>query len=190
MKKISILIIFLGVLLSIFSQPPHIMAESKKAENFELRDPWDYRFSLEQFKGNPVILHFFRIYCGGRITKESFKQIKELNKVCTKLCKGKKCTEGEIHIISITLATCPTTDLKEWANYFDINWLLGNDYDDYQLDVIKDYSEYLSKLRDPALIFISPSQEIMFTSNYLNASEIKKKLKEILPHPGSKEESK
>jgi len=176
-KKINIIII--STLMLIFSQSTYLEAEPKKAENFKLRDPWGYEFSLAEFKGKTVILHFFRIYCGGRITKEGFKQIEELNKVCTRLCKGEKCLEGNIGIISITLATCPTTDLKEWTEYFKINWLLGNDYDDYQLDIIKDYSGYLSKLRDPALIFLNKNQEVVFTSNYLNSSEIIEKLEEI-----------
>lgn len=179
MKKIRIGIIFLSVLSLIFLQYAHLEAEPKKAPNFKLRDPWDYKFSLEQFKGKPVILHFFRIYCGGRITKESFNQIKELNKVCAELCKGEKCTEGDSHMISIVLATCPTTDLKEWTEYFNINWLLGNDYDDYQLDIIKDYSEYLSKLRDPALIFVNKNQEIVSASNSLSSSEIMDRIEEM-----------
>ncbi|MBA7514190.1 hypothetical protein ES705_06215 [subsurface metagenome] len=179
MRKISILTIFICVIVLIFSQILYIRAEPKMATNFQLRDPWDYEFSLEQFKGSPVILHFFRIYCGGKITKESFKQIKELNKVCAKLCEGEKCTEGDVHIISITLATCPTTDLKEWAEYFNINWLLGNDYDDYKLDIIKDYSKYLSELTDPSLIFLNKNHEVVFTSDYLDASEIIEKLKEV-----------
>lgn len=118
-KKIIIVIIILIALVLIFSQSAYIKTEPKKAANFTLRDPWDYKFSLDQFNGKPVILHFFRIYYGGRITKESFKQIEELSKICTKLCNGEKCTKGDLHIISITLATCPTTDLKEWAKYFN-----------------------------------------------------------------------
>jgi peroxiredoxin len=179
MRKINSSIIFLIILSLIFLQYAHLEAELKKAPNFKLRDPWDFEFSLYQFEGKPVILHFFRIYCGGRITRESFNEIKELNKVCAELCKGEKCTEGDLHMISIALATCPTTDLKEWAEYFNINWLLGNDYDDYELDIIKNYSGYLSKLKDPALIFVSKNQEIVFTSNYLDASKIIEKLEEI-----------
>lgn len=179
MRKISSIIIFLIFLTLIFSQSAYLEPEPKKAPNFQLRDPWDYEFSLHQFEGKAVILHFFRIYCGGRITRESFNQIKELNKVCAELCKGEKCTEGDLHMISIVLATCPTTDLKEWTEYFNINWLLGNDYDDYQLNIIKDYSGYLSKLKDPALIFVSNNQDIVFTSNYLDASKIIEKLEEI-----------
>lgn len=179
MRKISIPAIFICVMVLIFSQILYIKAEPEMATNFQLRDPWNYEFSLEQFKDKLVILHFFRIYCGGKITKESFKQIKELNKVCAKLCEGEKCTEGDVHIISITLATCPTTDLKEWAEYFNINWLLGNDYDDYKLDIIKDYSKYLSELADPALIFLNKNHGVVFTSDYLDASEIIEKLKEV-----------
>lgn len=179
MKKISRVIIILGTLMLILSQSVYIKAEPKKAPNFTLRDPWEYEFSLEQFKAKPVILHFFRIYCGGRITKESFKQIEALREVCVEFCKGKKCMDGNFHIISVTLASCPTTDLKEWAEHFNISWLLGNDYDNYELDIIKDYSEYLSQLRDPALIFVSKNQDIEFTSNYLDASEIIQKLEEL-----------
>lgn len=180
MKKLSAVVIFIGVLLLFFSQSPYLNPEIKKAANFNLRDPWDYKFSLEEFQGKPVILHFFRIYCGGRITKESLRQIEELNKVCTKLCKGEKCTEGDLQIISITLATCPTTDLKEWAKYFNINWLLGNDYDDYKLDIFSSYTEYLKKLKDPALIFLNQNQEIVFSSNFLESSQILEKVKELI----------
>ncbi|MCM8757648.1 MAG: hypothetical protein NC903_01125, partial [Candidatus Omnitrophica bacterium] len=83
--------------------------------------------------------------------------------------------------IGITLATCPTTDLKEWATYSDIKWLLGNDYDDYRRDVFNSYANVLSNLRDPALIFINKEEEIVFYSNYLDSSQIINKLIEIQP---------
>ena len=64
------------------------------------------------------------------------------------------------------------------GEYFNINWLLGNDYDDYKLDIINDYSKYLSELTDPSLIFLNKNHEVIFTSNYLNASEIIEKIEE------------
>lgn len=179
MKKINIGIIFISILLLFFSQSLCLNAELKKAANFILRDPWNNKFSLRQFKGKTVILNFFRIYCGGRIRPETEKQIQELNKVCREFCKSKNCTGGSLVVLSIALATCSTTDLKDWVKKHNINWFLGNDYDDYNLDIIKSYAEHLSKLKDPALIFINPFQGIVSASNYLDASEIMKKLKKI-----------
>jgi len=178
--KISLAAVTLFALMFIFSQSTHVKAEPKKAANFNLRDPWNNRFSLEQFKGKTVILNFFRIYCGGRIAPQTAKQFQELNKTCEEFCKGKNCADGEVVFIGITLATCPTTDLKEWVRAHNINWFLGNDYDDYKLDVINSYAEYLAKVGDPALIFINKNQDVVYTSNYLDSLKIIEKLKEIM----------
>ncbi|MCM8795974.1 MAG: TlpA family protein disulfide reductase [Candidatus Omnitrophica bacterium] len=186
MKKIICFFILLNICLFSLCLAP-LKAEPNKAADFNLRDPWNKYFSLSQFKGRPVILNFFRIYCGGRIAPQTHKQFQELNKVCQKFCKDKNCAEADVAIIGITLATCPTTDLKEWAKYYDIKWLLGNDYDDYRLDVFNSYANVLSNLRDPALIFVNKDQEIVFFSNYLDSSEIISKLIEINPDLDLKE---
>ncbi|MCM8789985.1 MAG: peroxiredoxin family protein [Candidatus Omnitrophica bacterium] len=178
MKKIIPPFVLINIFLFSFYLSP-LKAEPNKAADFNLRDPWNNYFSLSQFKGRTVILNFFRIYCHGRITPETKKQFQELNKVCQEFCKGKNCQEADVVIIGLTLATCPTTDLKEWARYHNITWLLGNDYDDYRLDVFNSYAQHLFNLRDPALIFINSEQEVVTKSNYLTYEEIMGKLKEM-----------
>ncbi|MCM8831175.1 MAG: TlpA family protein disulfide reductase [Candidatus Omnitrophica bacterium] len=177
MKKI-ICFFLLNIFLFFLCFLP-LKAEPTKAADFNLRDPNNKYFSLSQFKGRPVILNFFRIYCGGRIAPMTKKQFQELSKVCQEFCKDKNCQDAEVVIIGITLATCPTTDLKEWAEYHKISWLLGNDYDDYKLDVFNSYATHLFNLREPALIFINANQEVVAKSEYLTYEGIMEKLKEI-----------
>ncbi|MCM8827451.1 MAG: redoxin domain-containing protein [Candidatus Omnitrophica bacterium] len=180
--------IILSVCLIILVLSSPLLAENyTKAADFNLRDPWDKYFSLSQFKDRLVILNFFRIYCGGRVALQTEKQFQELNKICQKFCKDKNCQDADVVIIGITLATCPTTDLKEWAKYHKISWLLGNDYDDYNLDVFNSYAKVLFNLRDPALIFVNKDQEIVFASNYLDSFQIINKLIEIQPDLKEKE---
>jgi peroxiredoxin len=167
MKKIIIFFLFVSLCFS----------KSNKAPDFNLRDPYNESFSLSKFKGKTVILNFFKIYCGGRTAPDTEKQIKELNKLCNELCKGRKCSEGDFTIISITLSSCSTTDLKEWVEERKIKWYIGNDFDDYNLDVIKSYAEYLKDLKDPCLIFVNKDGEVFYKSNYLKSEEIKEILK-------------
>lgn len=178
MKKVSLITLIAVTIL--VGTSFYALAEEKKAPDFSLTDPWGYKFSLKQFEGKTVILNFFRIYCGGRIAPETAKQFQELNKVCEEFCKGKNCADGDVVILSITLATCPTTDLKEWDKGHNITWFLGNDYDDYRLDIISSYAEYLKELGDPALIFLNQNQEIVFSSNFLESSQILEKIKELM----------
>jgi len=130
MKKIIIFFLFVSLCFS----------KSNKAPDFNLRDPYNENFSLSKFKGKTVIPNFFEIYCGGKTASDTEKQIKELNKLCNELCKGRGCSEG---IISITLSSCSTTDLKEWIEERKIKWYIDNDFYDYNFDVIKSYAEYL-----------------------------------------------
>ncbi|MCM8771548.1 MAG: peroxiredoxin family protein [Candidatus Omnitrophica bacterium] len=169
MKSILIFLIFASF----------IFANPNKAPDFTLKDPYNNEFSLSMFKGKTIILNFFKIYCGGKIAPETEKLINELNKICKEFCKGKFCKDGDLTIISITVASCPTTDLKEWVEKKGIKWFIGNDLDDYNLDIIKSYASHLKYLKDPCLIFINKNSEIVYKSNYISAEEIKKKLKEL-----------
>jgi len=170
MKKLIILF----TLFFLFS-----FAKTNKAPDFNLKDPYGETFSLSQFKGKIVVLNFFKIYCGGRTAPDTLNQIEELKKLCNEMCKGKKCKDGNLTIIGITLSSCSTTDLKIWVEEKGIKWYVGNDLDDYNLDIIKNYAEYLKTLKDPCLIFINKNGEVVFKSNYMKADEIKKKLKEL-----------
>ncbi|MGC8976181.1 MAG: peroxiredoxin family protein [Candidatus Ratteibacteria bacterium] len=179
MKKIILLLFFTSLCFS----------KSNKAPNFNLTDPYNEKFSLSQFKNKTVILNFFKIYCGGKVAPDTEKQINELKNLCKEFCKGKKCSEGKITIISIVLASCPTTDLKEWVEEKGIKWYIGNDFDDYNLDIIKAYSEYLKDLKDPCLIYINKNGEVFYKSNYTNSKDIKEILKKYGVLKNEKERS-
>jgi peroxiredoxin len=104
---------------------------------FTLQDLQGVEYSLRDYEGTPVLVHFMAVGCGGEYSKLNDNQLKQLKNICTNLCDEKKVT-----IFTVLVSTCETTDLFPLYDMYNITWILGNDYQDSKLDVIETYSAY------------------------------------------------
>jgi len=106
------------------------------APNFSLKDINGTQFSLSQFNGKVIVLHFMSVGCSG-IDSISINQLKQLKSICDNYCG-----EKAVAILTVAYATCPNTDFAQLRVNYGIRWFFGNDWDDRVLDVIEKYISY------------------------------------------------
>jgi hypothetical protein len=117
------------------------------APNFSLNDINGTQFSLSQHSGDVIVLHFMAVGCGGQIGPINDYQLSQLETVCNNYCGRKAVT-----IVSVVVATCPSSDLVQMRVNKSITWILGNDYDDGKMDIIDAYTSY--RIEDGTIILV------------------------------------
>jgi peroxiredoxin len=176
-KKIStvfIILIFVGIFKNANSE------EKKLAPDIVAKDIYNNDFKLSKFKGKPIILQFMRVYCHGNIRYESIKQFKQLSNLYKKYYDEKNPKKSKIIFVTVTVSSCASSDLKKIAEENGIKWTFINDYSDYNLDIIKNYSEYLKNIPEPVLIFINKKFEIRNITSFCEDEILEKCVKIIL----------
>ena len=123
--------------------PPTIGGETNNppllgsAPNFSLKDINGTQFSLNQFRGNVIVIHFMAVGCSGQLSLINAYQLKQLKTVCNDYCGNEPVT-----VVTVAVATCPTSNLTSIRTSYGITWSLGNDYADGKMDVIEAYESY------------------------------------------------
>jgi hypothetical protein len=77
--------------------------------------------------------------CSGQLYPINDNQLQQLRTVC-----GKYCGKGQVALVTVSVASCQGCDtiLAQIRDYYNISWVLGNDYDDEKLDIIDSYADY------------------------------------------------
>ncbi|MEM3050872.1 MAG: hypothetical protein QXJ40_02145 [Candidatus Bathyarchaeia archaeon] len=104
------------------------------ATSFSLKDINGTQFSLSQFSGRVIGIHFMAVGCHGQIYPVNDYQLTQLKSVCNNLC-GKE----PVTILTVAVATCQSSDLDLLRSNYGVTWILGNDYDDGVLDIVNAY---------------------------------------------------
>ena len=123
--------------------PPTIGGETNNpvptgsAPNFSLKDINGTQFSLEQFSGKVIAIHFMAVGCSGQINSINEYQLKQLKNVCNIHCSDKPVT-----MVTVAVATCPSIELTKIRTNYGVTWVLGNDYDNEKLDIVNAYKSY------------------------------------------------
>jgi len=123
------------------------------APDFSLNDINGSRFTLKQFKGRVVIVHFMAVGCGGQIRAITDHQLKQLKKVCDNHCGSSNLT-----MITVVISTCEGNTLDLIRTFYNITWFFGNDYDDKKLEIIDAYEKY--SILDGSIILIDKSLRV------------------------------
>lgn len=123
------------------------------APDFSLNDINGSRFTLKQFKGRVVIVHFMAVGCGGQIRAITDHQLKQLKKVCDKHCGSSNFT-----MITVVVSTCEGNTLDLIRTFYNITWVFGNDYDDKKLEIVDAYEKY--SILDGSIILIDKSLRV------------------------------
>jgi peroxiredoxin len=133
--------------------PPTIGGETNNplpngsAPNFSLSDINGTQFSLDQFSGKVIAIHFMAVGCSGQISPINDHQLKQLKTVCNDYCGNRP-----VNVITVAVATCPNSDLAGICADYNVTWTLGNDYADGKMDVIDAYEPYL--IRDGTILLV------------------------------------
>jgi peroxiredoxin len=128
---------YIGLPPSIGSGAQNNPQSTGSAPNFSIKDINGTQFSLNQYRGRVIAIHFMAVGCHGQYYSINDHQLKQLRTVCNVYCDNEAVT-----MITLAVSACPTSDLARIRANYDITWLLGNDYDDGKLDVINAYAKY------------------------------------------------
>ena len=123
------------------------------APDFSLKDINGSRFTLKEFKGRVVIVHFMAVGCGGQIRAITDHQLKQLKKVCDNHCGSSNFT-----MITVVVSTCEGNTLDLIRTFYNITWFFGNDYDDKKLEIVDAYGKY--SILDGSIILIDKSLRV------------------------------
>lgn len=126
---------------------------SDQAPDFSLKDINGSRFTLIQFQGKIVIVHFMAVGCGGQIRAITDHQLKQLKIVCDNHCGNNNFT-----MITVVVSTCERNTLDLIRTFYNITWVFGNDYDDKKLEIVDAYEKY--SILDGSIILIDKSLRV------------------------------
>ena len=144
------------------------------APNFSLRDISGNLFSLNQHSGKVIAIHFMAVGCSGQIYPINDNQLRQLKSVCTSYCSNKPVT-----MVTVAVATCPSSDLANIRANYGITWTLGNDYDDYKFDIVDAYKAY--SIYDGTIIIIDKTFNVAKVYNEVTSSDaLSSKINQLL----------
>ncbi|MDH5451565.1 MAG: hypothetical protein OEX77_11860, partial [Candidatus Bathyarchaeota archaeon] len=111
------------------------------------RDIDGTQFSLNQFSGKVIAIHFMAVGCHGQIYPINDNQLTQLKTVCNAYCSSKPVT-----VVTVAVATCASSDLAQIQANYGITWVLGNDYADGKMDIVEAYNKY--SITDGTIVLI------------------------------------
>jgi len=138
---------------------------------FTMRDIGGNQFSLSSFKGRVIVIHVMGVGCHGQIYLINDNQLKQLKTVCSSFC-GKE----QVTLITVAVATCPSSDLQQIRANYGITWLLGNDFDDGKMDIAQKYATQ----GDGTIVLIDKAYSISETYGSTTASTLSTKINQLL----------
>jgi len=144
------------------------------APNFSLRDINGSQFSLSQHSGKVIAVHFMAVGCGGQIYPINEYQLNQLEEVCHAYCGNKPFT-----VVTVAVATCPNSQLAVIRANYAMTWVLGNDYDDKELDIVKAYTPY--SINDGTIVVIDKAFNVAKVYTEMTAAEtLSSKISQLL----------
>ena len=150
---------------------PSEPSQTTLASDFTLRDIDGTQFSLSSFSGKVIVLHIMGVGCHGQIYPINDNQLTQLKTVCSSLCGREPIT-----LITVAVATCPSSDLAEIRTTYGITWLFGNDYDDGKMDIAQKYATQ----GDGTIVLIDKTFHISDSYSTITASTLSSNINQLL----------
>jgi len=138
---------------------------------FTMRNIDGNQFSLSSFKGRVIVIHIMGVGCHGQIYPINENQLTQLKKVCDSFC-GKE----QVTLLTVAVATCPSSDLQQIRTVYEVTWLFGNDYDDGKMDIAQKYATQ----GDGTIVLIDKTYHISETYGATTASTLSAKINQLL----------
>ena len=138
---------------------------------FTMNDVNGTKFSLTSFRGRVIVIHIMGVGCHGQIDPINDNQLTRLKTVCNSFCGNEPVT-----LVTVAVATCPSSDLEQIRTTYRITWPLGNDYDDGTMDIAQ---KYASK-GDGTIVLIDKTFHIINSYTWITASTLSSKISQLL----------
>jgi len=138
---------------------------------FTIKDINGTQFSLSNHKGKVIVIHIMAVGCHGQINRINDNQLTQLKTVCNSFC-GKE----QVTLITVAVATCPSSDLQQIRATYRVTWLFGNDYDDRKMDIAQKYATQ----GDGTIVIIDKTYHISETYGSTTASTLSAKINQLL----------
>lgn len=156
------------------TKPPETPSSTDTAPGFSLRDINGTLFSLSNYKGRAIAIHFMAVGCHGQINTINEHQLTQLKTVCNSYCGDKP-----FAAVTVAVATCPSSDLAQIRATYGITWFLGNDYDDGKMDIVDGYAAY--SINDGTIVLIDKTFHVAQTySEETTASTLSSRISQLL----------
>lgn len=155
------------------TEPPSINPTNplETPYEFTMRDTNGTQFSLSSYRGRVIVIHVMAVGCHGQIYPINDNQLTQLKTVCNSFC-GKE----EVTLITVAVATCPSSDLQQIRATYGATWLFGNDYDDGKMEIAQNYATQ----GDGTIVLIDKTYHISETYGATTASTLSAKINQIL----------
>ena len=153
--------------------PPSINPTSplQTPYEFTMNDVDGTKFSLASYRGRVVVIHIMGVGCHGQINPINDNQLTQLKTVCNSLCGHESVT-----LVTVAVATCPSSDLEQIRTAYGITWPLGNDYDDGTMDIAQKYASQ----GDGTIVLIDKTFHIIDSYTTITASTLSSKISQLL----------
>jgi hypothetical protein len=96
--------------------------------------------------------------------------------VCNKYCGNKPVT-----VVTVAIATCQSWNLTlaQIRQYYNITWVLGNDFDDGIMDIVNAYTEY--SIGDGTIVLIDKTFNVaQVYTDAITADTLSLKINQLL----------
>jgi hypothetical protein len=145
------------------------------APNFGLMDPFQRTyFTLKQFSGKAIVLHFMVVGCHGEVYPIDDNQLRQLKSVCNSYCGN-----GQFVIITVLSSICASSNLSQIRLDYGITWHMGNDYDDGVMDIFDAYATY--SVNDGTIILVDKTFNVTHVhSEATIASTLSSEIEQLL----------
>jgi cytochrome oxidase Cu insertion factor (SCO1/SenC/PrrC family) len=144
------------------------------AANFVLRDIDGTQFSLNQYSGKVIALHFMAVGCSGQYNAINDNQLRQLRTLCDSYC-----SDGSVSVVTVAVSTCSTNDLGSIRAKYGISWSFGNDYDDGKMEIIDAYDSY--SIYDGTILLIDKAFNVdTVYSSEITANTLSSKINQLL----------
>jgi hypothetical protein len=138
---------------------------------FTMQDINGTQFSLRSFSGKVIVIHVMGVGCHGLINPINENQLKQLRIVCSSFCGNESVT-----LVTVAVATCPSSDLAQIRATYNVTWLFGNDYDNGIMDIAQKYATQ----GDGTIVLVDKPFHISDSYSTVNASTLSSKINQLL----------
>lgn len=153
--------------------PPEIEPTTSLFSTYEftMTDIDGSRFSLNNYRGNVIVIHLMAVGCSGQINQINDNQLIKLKSLCSSYCDSEPVT-----IVSVAVATCENARLSWLRDVYSISWYFGNDYDDGTVDIAQNYGVK----GDGTIIIIDKDFQVHEAYSDVPVSTIRSKINQLL----------
>lgn len=109
--------------------------------------------------------------CHGQINPINDNQLTQLKTVCSNYCGNQPVT-----VVTVAVATCPSSDLEQIRATYGITWSIGNDYDDGTMDTAQQYASQ----GDGTIVLIDKTFHISDSFAAITASTLTLEIDQLL----------